>query len=180
LRVCTAWGSAHQFLVYLNRAASDWPLPAEENIRRIVCPVAGTSRWARYAYEQVTLPRRLQPDRVDIVHSLGYVGPLFTSCPSVVTIHDLNYRVCPMSAARRARLAFFVRLPAARSEACCSGWRLYRCQPGRCSSQAKPICMREGVEEDVSDKLFENKATLYFCSGRPFPDGPGSLGRKRM
>ena len=28
---------------------------------------------------------------IDVVHSLGYVGPLCTPCPAVVTVPDLNY-----------------------------------------------------------------------------------------
>ena len=142
--------------------------------------MAGT-RWARYAYQQFRLPGRLQQDRVDIVHSLGYVAPLFRSRPSVVTIYELNYQVCPMSAVPRATLAFFVRYAAARPEACCGGgWRLDRCQPDRCSSHAKPICAREGAEEEVSDKSSESKAILYFCARTALSGRPGSLGRKRV
>jgi glycosyltransferase involved in cell wall biosynthesis len=37
------------------------------------------------------LPRLLRQWQVDQVHSLGYVGPLFCPCPSILTIPDLNY-----------------------------------------------------------------------------------------
>ncbi|MGC9217039.1 glycosyltransferase family 4 protein [Acidithiobacillus sp.] len=109
-------GAKHEFVVYLNRSAADWPLPDAGNFRRAVCAVDGASRGVRYAYEQMVLPLRLRRDQVDVVHSLGYVGPLLVSCSSVVTIHDLNYKACPMSALRRSMLSFFVRQSALRAD----------------------------------------------------------------
>jgi glycosyltransferase involved in cell wall biosynthesis len=109
-------GTGHEFVVYLNRSAADWPLPEAANFRQAVCAVDGASRGARYAYEQMMLPLRLRRDGVDLVHSLGYVGPLLVACPSVVTIHDLNYRAFPMSALRRSMLSFFVRQSALRAD----------------------------------------------------------------
>jgi glycosyltransferase involved in cell wall biosynthesis len=45
----------------------------------------------RYLYEQLVLPFLLIKHRIDLVHSLGYVAPLFVSCINVVTVPDMNY-----------------------------------------------------------------------------------------
>jgi len=84
-------GSQHEFDVFLNREAACWPLPEQANFRRVVCPIGGTRRAGRYVYEQATLPRILEARGVDLLHSLGYVAPLFPGCRSVVTIPDTHF-----------------------------------------------------------------------------------------
>jgi glycosyltransferase involved in cell wall biosynthesis len=55
------------------------------------------SRWpsqrplVRVLWEQVVQPGVLRRHSVDLVHGPAFVAPLFTSCPSVVTIHDLSF-----------------------------------------------------------------------------------------
>jgi glycosyltransferase involved in cell wall biosynthesis len=82
---------SHEFVVYVNHEAANWPLPATPTFTRVVCPVRGSNRALRYYFEQIGLPRLLRQWQVDQVHSLGYVGPLFCPCPSILTIPDLNY-----------------------------------------------------------------------------------------
>ena len=82
--------SGHEFVVFVNRDAERWPLP-DGNFTRIICPVDGRNRQKRYAFEQFRLPFLLRKHCVDLVHSLGYVGPIMSPCPAVVTIHDTNY-----------------------------------------------------------------------------------------
>lgn len=81
----------HRYLVYLNMESGDWPLPEDPRFRRVLCPVRAVSRAARYGYEQLRLPARALADRVDLLHSLGYVAPLRLACPSVVTVHDVHH-----------------------------------------------------------------------------------------
>ena len=106
------------FLVFLNREAAEWPLPDAPNVSRVICPVRAESRPGRYLFEQLRLPRLLVREKADLVHSLGYVGPLFSPCPAVVTIPDLNYRAFGqgMPFVRRWTLATFVRLSARRAD----------------------------------------------------------------
>lgn len=80
-----------EFLVFVNREAADWPFPTAPNFKRIVCPVSGSNRAQRYYFEQIKLPKILRQHQADLIHSLGYVGPVFNPCPSVLTIPDLNY-----------------------------------------------------------------------------------------
>jgi glycosyltransferase involved in cell wall biosynthesis len=106
-----------EFVVFVNQEGANWELPALSNVLRVICPVWAINRARRYFFEQVHLPRLLKHYRIDVVHSLGYVAPLFSPCPSVVTIHDLNYRAFGdrMSAPRRMALAFFVEQSAQRA-----------------------------------------------------------------
>lgn len=110
-------GGDHEFLVYVNRESASWPLPPAAKIRRVVCPVAASNQVRRYAFEQAVLPRLLRKHRVDLVHSLGYVSPLATPCPRVVTIPDLNYLAWgrQMPRVRSLALRFFVRRSALRA-----------------------------------------------------------------
>jgi glycosyltransferase involved in cell wall biosynthesis len=103
-----------RFVVFLNREAAGWPLPESPAFERVVCPVNATRRGSRYLFEQTRLPTLLRRHRVQLVHSLGYVGPLRTHCARVVTVHDLHYRQYPTGWLRRAMLEFFV------------GWSVHR------------------------------------------------------
>lgn len=82
----------HEFVLYLNEESVDWFTEETATMERIICPVRASSRRNRYTYEQLRLPARLREDNIEVLHSLGYVGPLRTHCPHVVTIHDINYR----------------------------------------------------------------------------------------
>jgi glycosyltransferase involved in cell wall biosynthesis len=83
-----AVGRGHDYVVFTNEEAADWPLPA--GFRRVVCPVAAVHRERRYAFEQLRLPAWARAEELDVLHSPGYVAPLFAPCASVVTIPDLN------------------------------------------------------------------------------------------
>jgi glycosyltransferase involved in cell wall biosynthesis len=99
----------NEYVVFVNRENENWPLPQAVNFTRVVCPVQAADRASRYLFEQVRLPRLLTQYHIEVVHSLGYVGPLVTPCPSVVTIHDLNYITLrhTMPGVKRAALRFF-------------------------------------------------------------------------
>lgn len=101
----------NEYLVFVNKESQEWPLPQAPNFTRVNCPVSASSRIQRYLFEQLRLPRLLRRYSIQVVHSLGYTSPLFASCPTVVTVHDLNYRAFGswMPAARRAALELIVR-----------------------------------------------------------------------
>ncbi len=99
----------NEYVVFMNRESERWPLPQAVNFTRVVCPIRAAGRTSRYLFEQVRLPRLLAQYHIDVVHSLGYVGPLVAPCPSVVTIPDLNYITLKrtMSGVKRTALRFF-------------------------------------------------------------------------
>jgi glycosyltransferase involved in cell wall biosynthesis len=108
--------SDNEFVVFVNREAADWPLPPKSNFTRIVCPIIGPNRAQRYYFEQIRLPLRLRRERIDLVHSLGYVGPVICPCPSVLTIPDSNYVDVAQTIPTHRRIALgFVSRQAART-----------------------------------------------------------------
>ena len=62
-------------------------LPPTSHAVRPVTLGGGWTQW----WDQVTLPRALQRDGVDVLLSPYYKRPLRTPCPAVVTIHDLFF-----------------------------------------------------------------------------------------
>jgi glycosyltransferase involved in cell wall biosynthesis len=117
IRALSKIDDGDRYTVYVNREAAALDFGDAPNVEMSVCEVNASSRSARYAFEQFRLPAQVRRDRVDLLHSLGYVGPLRSPCPHVVTIHDLIYSgFAPfMPARRRIALQTFVRGTARRA-----------------------------------------------------------------
>ncbi|MEO7367173.1 MAG: glycosyltransferase, partial [Gemmatimonadaceae bacterium] len=81
----------HEFTVYVNRESADLDVTPAANFKRVVCPVVAMRRAYRYGWEQAILPLQLRRTNPDLVHSLGYVGPIASGRPQVVSVHDVNY-----------------------------------------------------------------------------------------
>jgi len=109
----------NEFIIFLNKESANWPIPQATNFVRVMCPVAAINRGHRYFFEQFRLPRTLKKYEVDVVHSLGYIGPLRTPCPAVVTVPDLNYTAIghTMPIYKRYLLRFFSAQAAQRAKA---------------------------------------------------------------
>jgi glycosyltransferase involved in cell wall biosynthesis len=112
-------GEAHEYVVFVNKESARWPLPQVANFTRVVCPVRAAGRSWRYLFEQFRFPRMLKNYEVDVIHSLGYVGPLRTPCSAVVTVPDLNYITIghTMPIYKRYLLRFFSAQAAQRAKA---------------------------------------------------------------
>jgi len=80
-----------EFLVFVNAESAALPIPASHRFRRIICPVRANNRMKRYLYEQSILPFQVLWHRVDLLHSLGYVGPILPLHRHLITIHDANF-----------------------------------------------------------------------------------------
>ncbi|CCW35491.1 glycosyltransferase family 4 protein [Chthonomonas calidirosea] len=100
----------NEYCLFVNLEAENLQLTDAPNVRKVVCPVRASSRRARYLYEQLQLPQRIKREGIELLHSCGYVGPLWPACPHIVTVHDLNYIAFgnQMEASRRLMLAFLV------------------------------------------------------------------------
>lgn len=81
----------HRFVVFVNNQARDWALPDSPHIQRIQCQVDAKDRRGRYWFEQVHLPRKVAAAGIEVLHSAGYVGPIYAPCPHVITLHDVNF-----------------------------------------------------------------------------------------
>ena len=83
--------TANSYVLFLNRECRDELLTQSPRFTHVVCPVAASSRGRRYVWEQTRLPGVARYHGVDVLHSLGYVGPVHTTFAHVVTIHDVNF-----------------------------------------------------------------------------------------
>lgn len=78
----------------------------QDNFSEVLCNIPAKLRPLRMLWEQLVLPLQVKEYNIDIIHSLGYVSPLLASCPSVVTIHDMQYYYYPQNF-MKARLIYF-------------------------------------------------------------------------
>lgn len=147
----------HEFVLFTNREAAERFPDLPENFRQVVCGVDATNRASRYAYEQGVLPTRVAAARPDVLHSLGYVGPLRAPCPHVVSIPDLNFvgHGAAMPGFKRRVLGAFVRMTAARADHIITISEFSRGQ----------IAARFGL--DAASRI-----TVTHLAGRPAPEGP--------
>ncbi|HVF40953.1 MAG TPA: glycosyltransferase family 1 protein [Gemmatimonadaceae bacterium] len=81
----------NEYVVFVNQDSADLDITPAANFRRVVCPFFAVRRSVRYSWEQLVLPAQLRREKPDLVHSLGYVVPLASSFPQIVTVHDLNF-----------------------------------------------------------------------------------------
>jgi glycosyltransferase involved in cell wall biosynthesis len=66
----------------------------------------------RILWEQALLPWIVRREALDLLHNMAFVGPLASSCPFVVTVHDLSFLFFPHSfrSLRRSYLRVFARM----------------------------------------------------------------------
>lgn len=80
------YDSAHELLLYAHR-----PLEAAwSGVTVRVLPGSGGTLW-----EQRTLAKAVDADRVDVFFSPAYSTPLFTRAPRVVALHDISFVAHP-------------------------------------------------------------------------------------
>ena len=146
-----------EFTVFVSEEGAALALPEQPNFRTVVCPVRAVRREARYAYEQLRFPRLLRGHRPDVLHSMGYVGPLAPPCPQVVSVHDLIYRghQAMMTGRKQKALEFFVRQTVRRS--------------------AKIITISENSRREIADdiQIRPDKIIVTPLAGRP-PAAPST------
>lgn len=92
--------------------------PTTHNIEIITLPVRSANRLARILAEQFLLPLYCVYYKVNIMYSLGYSAPFLHHCPSVVTIHDVNWYYHPedFSPVNRLIWEYLTRLSAITSD----------------------------------------------------------------
>jgi glycosyltransferase involved in cell wall biosynthesis len=81
----------NDYVVFLNKLGAEIDITPGPNFRRIVCPFIPLRRMVRYGWEQGILPFQLGREKIDVVHSLGYVAPLAARSRQIVSVHDLNF-----------------------------------------------------------------------------------------
>jgi hypothetical protein len=104
--------SFNSYVIYVNKDCKDLPLFLGSNFKFRVIPFYNKIVYVRYFWEQVIFPFIVLFDNLDVLHSLGYVGPLFCPSSHIVSILDLNYKrhVDSMSLSKRILFGFMVRM----------------------------------------------------------------------
>lgn len=82
----------NSYLIYVNKDCEDLPIKIGSNFEIKVIPFHNKYVYVRYFWEQLIFPFYLLKDNLNLLHSLGYVGPLFCPAKHVVSILDLNYK----------------------------------------------------------------------------------------
>jgi glycosyltransferase involved in cell wall biosynthesis len=78
-----------------------WP----DTVRIVSAPRPSRDKASRAALELSWLAWRAASDHLHLLHSLGTTSPLTTSCPRIVTVHDLIYLHYPETFPQVARFA---------------------------------------------------------------------------
>jgi glycosyltransferase involved in cell wall biosynthesis len=104
----------NQYVIYINKECKNINFEVGHNFSIRVLNFEYSSVYLRYFWEQLILPFYVFKDKIDLLHSLGYVTPLFTTAKKVVSILDINYKGHSnnMSASKRFLLGTMVNLSA--------------------------------------------------------------------
>ena len=117
------------------------------------------SRWstrrpaARILWEQVAQPARARSEGLDLLHSPVYVGPMVSTCPIVVTLHDLSFYLYPelFRPANRCYLQALTRRTVARAAKVIAVSESTRCDAMRILAVPgdKVVAIANGVDKDM-------------------------------
>jgi glycosyltransferase involved in cell wall biosynthesis len=114
LRELSLIDKRNTYYVYINKGSIDLMPELGSNFVLRVLNFEYSSVFLRYFWEQIILPFYVFKDKIDLLHSLGYVIPLMTTTKSLVSILDINYRGHSnnMSLVKRLMLGLMVNLSA--------------------------------------------------------------------
>lgn len=76
-------------------------------------PFCAVHRWVRIVREQTELPIRVRRAGVDVLWSPGYTAPVWSGCPQVVSLLDMQYKRFPQDLTWLARWTTHVLVQAA-------------------------------------------------------------------
>ena len=87
-------GTKHEFVLFVNLKCENLFAGLPRNFLPVVCKIPAKIRPFRVIYEQIVLPLLIRKYCIEVLHSLGQTTPLISNCPSIITIHDVNYWIC--------------------------------------------------------------------------------------
>jgi glycosyltransferase involved in cell wall biosynthesis len=104
----------NEYVIYINKECKNINFEVGSNFEIRVLNFEYSSVYLRYFWEQLILPFYIFKDKIDLIHSLGYVTPLFTNAKKIVSILDINYKGHSnnMSLSKRFLLGSMVNLSA--------------------------------------------------------------------
>jgi glycosyltransferase involved in cell wall biosynthesis len=139
----------NNYIIYVNKDCTDLPILTSHNFKIKVIPFYNKVVYVRYFWEQILFPFYLLKDNLDVLHSLGYVGPILCPTKHLVSILDLNYKrhAESMPFSKKVLLGSMVKLMSIFSN--------------------KIITISEFSKKEISEELNvnENKLTVTYLSG---------------
>jgi glycosyltransferase involved in cell wall biosynthesis len=101
----------NKYILYLNKDCKNIHFDVGANFSRKIIPFRNTNPVKRFFGEQFIFPFFFIKDRLTLLHSLGYHGPIICPFPHIVSILDLNFvRHEAMSNSRKIFLGIMVRI----------------------------------------------------------------------
>jgi glycosyltransferase involved in cell wall biosynthesis len=90
----------NQYTVFLG----DRRFPPNPGLTLRTSWLSTTQPLVRIGWEQLVQPFVLWQEKIDLLHSLAFVTPLLSPCPSVITIYDLSFLIFPQGFRHSKRL----------------------------------------------------------------------------
>ncbi|MBI5151194.1 MAG: glycosyltransferase [Candidatus Pacebacteria bacterium] len=81
----------NQYILFCNKENYFSFVVTSKNVKKVLCPILATHRILRIFYEQFIFPLIIVWNRCNIIHSFGYIGPIFTLAKRIITVHDTNW-----------------------------------------------------------------------------------------
>jgi len=105
LRALASLKSEHEFIIFAQQGGREMiDIPEKPNVNWVILP--DKSPGLRLLWEQIVLPGLVRNSGIELLHSLHYTRPLFLSCASVVTFHDMTFILFPELHTRAKRIFF--------------------------------------------------------------------------
>jgi glycosyltransferase involved in cell wall biosynthesis len=84
-----------EFCVFLNADGADQFPFGSPRLKIVRCIIPGKLRFFRLAWQYLVLPYYARREKIDVLHSIGYLSPIMPNIPSVVTVLDMIHYVRP-------------------------------------------------------------------------------------
>ncbi len=102
----------HNYTVFVSIEARSSFKDLPDCAQIVTLPSLGRVRPLRVIVEQLILPAYVKYMKLELIHSLGYTGPLLAPCSKITSILDMNYYRWPASFSTSAVIAQKLLVPA--------------------------------------------------------------------
>jgi glycosyltransferase involved in cell wall biosynthesis len=91
LKAISLIDTENEYIIYIHKDCIVSDFDFGTNFKVKILPFSNSNVYKRFLWEQFVLPFYIQNDKINLLHSLGYVTPILTRKRKVVSILDINY-----------------------------------------------------------------------------------------
>jgi glycosyltransferase involved in cell wall biosynthesis len=161
--------NSDSIVLFINKETKRQGLFSGLGLEESVCNIEGSNVANRYLYEQFILAGKVASAGCDVLHSLGYVGPIMPPCAHVVSIHDSNFAVPfnKMPLLKRHILRWFVTKSAQKADAVITISKFSAGQIKKWTGidESKIHVTYCSAKEKIEMSPYENTPKLYLLTG---------------